>query len=75
MVLEFDPNGDLWMVTDMSTSKHNKAVPPGRVDEQQNFIGQSSLRGIFGNNSLWYIPLSGDNTGEAYLFALSLKVV
>ncbi|MDJ1185677.1 PhoX family protein [Roseofilum casamattae] len=69
--LEFDRKGDLWMVTDMSTSKHNNAVPPGRVDEQQNFISQSSLRGIFGNNSLWYIPLSGDNMGEAYPFALS----
>ncbi|MDB9519389.1 DUF839 domain-containing protein [Roseofilum reptotaenium CS-1145] len=69
--LDFDSMGNLWMVTDMSTSRHNKAVPSGRVDEQRNFISQSNLRGIFGNNSMWYLPLSGEHAGEAYPFALS----
>ncbi|MEM7560334.1 MAG: alkaline phosphatase PhoX, partial [Planctomycetota bacterium] len=67
--LEFDRSGNLWMVTDMSTSRHNKAVPAGRVDEEGEVISQSSLRGLFGNNSVWYMPTSGDRAGEAFLFA------
>ncbi|MEM9769202.1 MAG: hypothetical protein AAF892_15170 [Cyanobacteria bacterium P01_D01_bin.71] len=41
----------LWMVTDMSTSKHNLAVPD-RADEAGNPVSQSNLRGLFGNNSV-----------------------
>ncbi|MEO0802382.1 MAG: alkaline phosphatase PhoX [Cyanobacteria bacterium J06642_2] len=67
--LEFDRLGNLWMVTDMSTSRHNKAVLAGRVDEEGEVISQSSLRGLFGNNSVWYMPTSGDRAGEAFLFA------
>ncbi|MEO1131526.1 MAG: alkaline phosphatase PhoX [Cyanobacteria bacterium J06639_1] len=67
--LEFDSAGDLWMVTDMSTSRHNKAVPAGRIDDEGKPISQSSLRGLFGNNSVWYMPTSGDRAGEAFLFA------
>ncbi|MEM9535304.1 MAG: alkaline phosphatase PhoX [Cyanobacteria bacterium P01_E01_bin.45] len=67
--LEFDSNGNLWMVTDMSSSRQNKAVPAGRVDEEGEPLSQSSLRGLFGNNSVWYIPTSGENAGQAYLFA------
>ncbi|MEM9568176.1 MAG: alkaline phosphatase PhoX, partial [Cyanobacteria bacterium P01_E01_bin.34] len=67
--LEFDGNGNLWMVTDMSSSRQNKAVPAGRVDKEGEPLSQSSLRGLFGNNSVWYIPTSGDSAGQAYLFA------
>lgn len=67
--LEFDSDGGLWMVTDMSTSRHNKPVPAGRVDEEGSAISQSSLRGLYGNNSVWYIPTSGEFAGQAYLFA------
>lgn len=65
--LEIDGNGNLWMVTDMSTSKHNIEVA-NRVDAEGNPVSQSNLRGLFGNNSIWYIPTSGPNAGEAYMF-------
>jgi secreted PhoX family phosphatase len=66
--LEIDSSGNLWMVTDMSTSRHNKAVP-SRVDADGNPVSDSNLRGLFGNNSVWYMPVSGPNAGEAYMFA------
>jgi hypothetical protein len=64
--LEIDPNGNLWMVTDMSSDKHNQAVP-SRVDDAGNPISQSNLRGLFGNNSIWYLPTTGPHAGEAYM--------
>ncbi len=64
----FDGSGNLWMVTDMSTDKHNTAVPKGRVDKEGKPTSQSNLRGIFGNNSIWFLPTSGPNAGNAYLF-------
>lgn len=66
--LMFDSKGNVWMVTDISTDKHNKAIP-SRVDEAGEPVSQSDLRGLFGNNTVWYIPASGPNAGEAYLFA------
>lgn len=66
--IEFDGKGNIWMVTDMSSDKHNQAVPKGRLDEEGQPISQSDLRGLFGNNSVWYLPTSGPNAGEAYLF-------
>ncbi len=65
--LEFDAKGNLWMVTDMSSDKHNKAIP-SRIDAEGKPVSQSDLRGLFGNNSVWYLPTSGPNAGEAYLF-------
>lgn len=66
--LEFDAKGNLWMVTDMSTDKHNKEVA-SRIKSDGSKVSQSDLRGLYGNNSLWYFPMSGANAGEAYLFA------
>lgn len=66
--LALDGTGNLWMVTDVSTSKHNRAVPT-RTKEGE-VLSESKLSGVFGNNSLWYIPLSGDDAGEAYPFAI-----
>jgi secreted PhoX family phosphatase len=66
--LEIDGQGNLWMVTDMSTDKHNIEVA-SRVDEEGNPVSQSNLRGLFGNNSVWYIPTSGPYAGEALMFA------
>ncbi|MEO1005351.1 MAG: alkaline phosphatase PhoX [Cyanobacteria bacterium J06638_38] len=66
--LTFDRGGNLWVVTDMSTSKHNQPVP-SRVENDIALTG-SDLTGVFGNNSMWYIPLSGDNVGNIYPFAL-----
>ena len=66
--LALDRQGNLWMVTDMSTSKHNQAVP-SRIIEGEPLSGDK-LTGIFGNNSLWYLPLSGEQAGEMYPFAI-----
>ena len=66
--LALDQKGNLWMVNDMPTSKHNKAVP-SRTENNRTLSG-SQLTGVFGNNALWYVPLSGDNAGEIYPFAI-----
>ena len=68
--LEFDDQGNLWMVTDISTNKHNQIVPENRIDKDGKPINQASLCGLFGNNSIWYIPTSGSNAGQAYLFGI-----
>lgn len=69
--LEFDRNGNLWMVTDVSTSKQNRPVPMGRMDVEKNeAMDQTKILGVFGNNSLWFLPTQGENAGEAYLFAM-----
>ena len=67
--LEFDKNGNLWVVTDMSTGAHNKAVPSKRVDESGEPIVGKGLLGLYGNNSLWRIAVSGEDAGEAKMFA------
>lgn len=67
--LTLDKEGNLWVVTDMSTSKHNKAVST-RTDENGKALTGSDLTGVFGNNSLWYIPLSGEDVGKIYPFAI-----
>ncbi|MBL1208209.1 alkaline phosphatase PhoX [Geminocystis sp. GBBB08] len=56
--IEFDANGDLWMVTDMPTSSQNLSK------------GDRSTTSALGNNSIWYIPLSGENAGKAYPFGI-----
>jgi hypothetical protein len=66
--LEFDAKGNLWMVVDMSSDKLNKEIPMGRLDKDGKPIKQSDLRAIYGNNSVWYLPTSGPNAGQAYLF-------
>lgn len=68
--LAFDGKGNIWMVTDMSTSKHNQPVPSGRVDEKGQPLSQSNLLGVYGNNSVWFLPTAGENAGNAYLFAM-----
>ncbi|MEM9537974.1 MAG: alkaline phosphatase PhoX [Cyanobacteria bacterium P01_E01_bin.42] len=70
--IEVDNGGNLWMVTDMSTSSHNKAVPSRTKDnlKQGQPISQKDLLGIFGNNSIWFIPTSGSGAGEAYPFGI-----
>ncbi|HYX15956.1 MAG TPA: alkaline phosphatase PhoX [Nostoc sp.] len=57
-------NGNLWMMTDISTSKTNSAVKSRTSDDGK----PTSISGLFGNNSIWYIPTSGDNAGKAFLF-------
>ncbi len=71
--LAFDDRGNLWTVTDMSTSTHNNSVPTNRKDESGEPITGAGLLGIYGNNSLWQIPLAenaaGDTPGEPKMFA------
>ncbi len=64
-----DPGGNLWVVTDMSSDKVNRPVQR-RVRPNGFPESQSNMRGIFGNNSFWYIPTKGDQAGQAYLFAI-----
>jgi uncharacterized protein len=66
--IAFDPAGNLWIVTDMSSEKQNLSVSKGRLDKEGKPISQSDLRGLYGNNSIWFMPTSGQNVGEAYLF-------
>ncbi len=66
--LMFDAKGDLWMVTDMSTSGHNKEIKDRLKDGEP--VSTKSLVGIFGNNTLWYLPLQGENKGMAFPFAI-----
>lgn len=66
--IALDKQGNLWVVTDMSTSKQNQAVPSRRENGETLSGGQ--LTGVFGNNSLWYVPLSGNNAGKIYPFAI-----
>jgi uncharacterized protein len=68
--LEIDGNGNVWMVTDMSTDKHNKEIA-SRIDSEGKPVSQSNLRGLYGNNSIWVIPASGENAGEAFIFGFS----
>jgi uncharacterized protein len=56
--LMLDPKGNVWIVTDVSSDKMNK---PSKDDQ----------RGIFGNNTLWFMPTKGENAGQAYRFAIA----
>ncbi|WP_017306972.1 PhoX family protein [Spirulina subsalsa] len=66
--IELDQAGHVWMVSDMSTTSQNKAVP-SRVKDGQP-LPTKDLVGLFGNNSIWYIPTSGSHAGEAYPFGV-----
>ena len=56
-----DRHGHLWMVTDISTGKQNRAVPSRQEGKD--------LSGVFGSNGLWFLPTSGKAAGTAALFA------
>lgn len=66
--LLLDKAGNVWMVNDMSSDKLNAAIPQGRLDKEGKPISQSNMRGVFGNNAIWFIPTSGENAGQAYMF-------
>lgn len=59
--LEFDKQGNLWMITDM---------PTGLLNQPTNRENKPSITGALGNNSIWYIPLSGEKAGKAYPFGI-----
>ncbi len=64
--LLLDKSGNVWMVTDTSTSKLNNAVTKRTDDEGKT----ANISGLFGNNTIWYIPTSGENAGKASLFGI-----
>ena len=64
--LLLDKGGNVWMVTDTSTSKLNNAVTKRTDDEGK----AANISGLFGNNTIWYIPTSGENAGKASLFGI-----
>ncbi|MBW4581614.1 MAG: DUF839 domain-containing protein [Tildeniella nuda ZEHNDER 1965/U140] len=66
--LAFDPNGNLWIVTDMPSDKMNYPVPADRLEKNGVPVKATNLRGLFGNNSLWCIPLAGEAAGTPFLF-------
>jgi len=71
--LAFDPQGNVWGVTDMSTSTHNgfdvgAAAKPRTIDHKKTG-DVSDLTGVFGNNWLFYIPTDGPNAGTVIPFA------
>ncbi len=68
--LMIDKSGNIWMVNDMSSDKLNSAVPAGRVGKDGKAISQSNLRGLYGNNAIWFLPASGPKMGEAFLFGI-----
>jgi uncharacterized protein len=68
--LMIDKSGNIWMVSDMSSDKLNTAVPTGRVGKDGKPISQSNLRGLYGNNAIWFLPASGPKMGEAFLFGI-----
>lgn len=68
--LAFDSKGNLWIVTDMSSDKMNQAVPAGRVAKNGVPLSATDLRGVYGNNAIWCMPLSGDAAGQAHLFGI-----
>ena len=64
--LLLDKGGNVWMVTDTSTSKLNNVVQ-NRTDEEGK---PANISGLFGNNTIWYIPTSGSDAGKAFLFGI-----
>jgi secreted PhoX family phosphatase len=68
--LAFDDRGNLWVMTDMSSDKLNRAVPSDRREPTGNPLTPSNLRGLYGNNSIWCIPLSGQVAGQPCLFGI-----
>jgi secreted PhoX family phosphatase len=64
--LLIDKSGNVWMVTDMSTSRMNRSLKSRTSDKGK----PATITGLFGNNTIWYIPTSGENAGKAFLFGI-----
>ncbi len=71
--LWLDRQGGIWAVTDMSTSRHNGfgtgSQPKAREINHQAKGNPDGLVGVFGNNWMFHIPLSGPDAGELQPFA------
>lgn len=67
--LVFDPKGNLWMVTDISTTSQN--FPNGRDEQTDTLPGGKLFPGVFGNNALFMIPTEGPDAGVPKVFAIA----
>ncbi|MEM1201690.1 MAG: alkaline phosphatase PhoX [Acidobacteriota bacterium] len=65
----FDPQANLWMVTDITTTVHN--FPTSRVMVDGTNPGGRNFPGVFGNNAMFMIPTRGPNVGVPHLFAMA----
>lgn len=63
--LAFDPAGNLWMVSDITTSAHN--FPVNRDGDSRP--GTKKFPGVFGNNAMFMIPTAGPDAGNPRCFA------
>ncbi|MFN4242851.1 MAG: PhoX family protein [Tepidisphaerales bacterium] len=66
--LVFDPAANLWVVSDITTTRHNH--PVSRTADDRSLPGSGAFMGIFGNNSLFVFPTTGENAGVPYCFAI-----
>ena len=66
--LVFDPEGNLWMVTDISTSVLN--FPVDRDISKGTQPGGKQFPGVFGNNAVFMIPTTGPKAGIPHCFAI-----
>lgn len=65
----FDPQGNLWMVTDISTTAQN--FPNDRQRRTGTAPGGKMFPGVFGNNALFMIPTRGPEAGMPKVFAIA----
>lgn len=65
--LAFDPAGNLWLVTDVSTSTLNRPNAGGSESQQP---GGKRFPGVFGNNAMFVVPCSGAARGVPHCFAV-----
>lgn len=71
--LAFDQSGNIWGVTDMSTSRQN-GFRTGTEPEPRDIVhsdtgATDALVGVFGNNWMFYIPTVGPDAGQVVPFA------
>lgn len=71
--LAFDARGNIWGVTDMSTSRQNgfrTGSDPGQrtIDHSLRADEADKLVGVFGNNWVFYIPTVGRDAGQIIPF-------
>ncbi len=65
--LFFDPDANLWMVTDITTASQN--FPTRRNAMDGTDPGGKQFPGVFGNNAMFMLPTQGPDAGVPHLFA------
>jgi secreted PhoX family phosphatase len=62
----FDPDGNLWVLTDIGSLALNSAV----TREGDSAPGQDRFAGVFGSSALFMIPTRGERAGVPHCFAI-----